>query len=182
MMKRWKEVSPPCVQALETPTLTDTTVDRSGNPTCVRSVVCMSSNGQGISWNVNPSGLYNGTNNVRRVQWRSNPLNLSYKPEYPFTLIPGANGAVSIGIDTKDNLWVVQRAPVGVDAISKFDSTGKLRGICPDCDRMIYRTVNPQMIDAVLGDLDVTFTQAGTRIEETTIPNVNCNSIQNVRQ
>ena len=70
-------------------TLTDTTVDRSGNPTCVRSVICMSSNGQGISWNVNPSGLYNGTNNVRRVQWRSNPLNLGYKPDLSLHPDPG---------------------------------------------------------------------------------------------
>ena len=125
LMKRWKDVSPACAKALETPTLTDTTVDRSGNPTCVRSVICMSSNGQGISWNVNPNGLYNGTNNVRRVQWRSNPLNLGYKPEYPFTLIPGAGGAVSIGIDSKDNVWVVQRSQVGIDSISKFDASGK---------------------------------------------------------
>jgi hypothetical protein len=108
LMKRWKDVSPACAKALETPALGDNTVDRSGNPTCV-----------------NPSGLYNGTNNVRRVQWRSNPLNLGYKPEYPFTLIPGAGGAVSIGIDSKDNLWVVQRSQVGIDSISKFDASGK---------------------------------------------------------
>jgi len=125
MMIRWKEVSQACVQALELPVVLDNTIDRSGTPTCVRSVMCMSSNGQGISWNVNPSGLYNGTNNVQRVQWRSNPVNLGYKPTYPFTLIPGANGAVSIAVDSKDNTWVVQRAPVGVDAISKFDASGK---------------------------------------------------------
>jgi hypothetical protein len=126
MMIRWKEVSPACVAALELPVVLDNTIDRSGTPTCVRSVMCMSSNGQGISWNVNPSGLYNGNNNVQRVQWRSNPVNLGYKPVYPYTLIKGANGAVSIGVDSKDNLWVVQRAPVGVDAISKFDANGKL--------------------------------------------------------
>lgn len=126
LMKRWKEVSPACVAALELPTVTEATIDRSGTPTCVRSVICMSSNGQGISWNVNPSGLYNGTNNVQRVQWRSDPVNLGYTPTYPYTLIKGANGAVSVGVDSKDNLWVVQRAPVGVDAISKFDANGKL--------------------------------------------------------
>ena len=43
---------------------------------------------------------------------------------------------------------------------------------------MIYRRVNPQKIDAVRGDLDVTFTQAGPRIEETTKPNVNCDSTE----
>jgi hypothetical protein len=55
-------------------------------------------------------------------------------------------------------------------------ATGTLRGICPDCDRMIYRRVNPSKIDAVRGDLDVTITQAGPRIEETAKPNVNCDS------
>ena len=55
-------------------------------------------------------------------------------------------------------------------------TTGTLRGICPDCGRMIYRRVNPQKIGAVRGDLDVTFTQAGPSIEETTNPNVNCYS------
>ena len=33
------------------------------------------------------------------------------------------------------------------------DTTGRLQGICPDCDRMIYRRVNPQWLDAVRGDL-----------------------------
>jgi len=127
MMMRWKEVSQACVQALELPTVVENTIDRSGTPTCVRSVICMSSNGQGISWNVNPSGLYNGTNAVRRAQWRSDPVNMGWKPIYPYTpLIEGANGAVSVAVDSKDNVWVVQRAPVGVDAISKFDASGKL--------------------------------------------------------
>ena len=126
-MKRWKEVSTRVREgARACRVVTETTVDRSGTPTCVRSVLCMSSNGQGISWNVNPSGLYGGTSNVQRVQWRSNPVNLGYKPNYPHTLIKGADGAVSVGVDSKDNLWVVQRAPVGVDAISKFDANGKL--------------------------------------------------------
>src|SRR4051812_41922607 len=86
LMKRWKEVSSGCLKELELPTVIESTIDRSGTPTCVRSVICMSSNGQGISWDVNPSGLYGGTNNVQRVQWRSNPVNLGYKPTYPYTL------------------------------------------------------------------------------------------------
>src|SRR4051812_6987342 len=127
LMIRWKEVPPACEKALETPTIAETTVDRSGNPTCVRSVICMSSNGQGISWNTNPQGLHNGTNNVHRINWRSNPLNLGYKPTYPYTpLIQGAGGAVSVAVDSKDNVWVIQRAAVRTDAISKFDKDGKL--------------------------------------------------------
>jgi hypothetical protein len=58
------------------------------------------------------------------------------------------------------------------------DTTGVLRGICPDCNRMIYRRVNPQKLDAVRGDLDVTLTQARPRIEGTPKPIVNCDSIE----
>ena len=43
---------------------------------------------------------------------------------------------------------------------------------------MIYRQVNPKKLDAVRGDLDITVTQAPPRIEETTKPNVNCNSTE----
>src|SRR5262249_35937924 len=37
--------------------------------------------------------------------------------------------------------------------------TGNLCGICPDCDRLIYRRVNLAKIDAVRGELEITFTQ-----------------------
>jgi len=62
------------------------------------------------------------------------------------------------------------------ECVATGDTTGTLQGICPDCGRMIYRRVNPQKIDAVRGDLDVTFTQAEPRLEGTTKPNVNCDS------
>ena len=126
LMKRWKEVSVPCQAVLDLPIVTETTIDRSGTPTCVRSVLCMSSNGQGISWNVNPSGLHGGASNINRVQWRSDQVNLGYAPTYPYSLIEGANGAVSVGVDSQDNLWSLQRSPVGIDALSKFDAAGNL--------------------------------------------------------
>jgi Helix-turn-helix domain len=70
------------------------------------------------------------------------------------------------------------KVPAGkmAECIAVGTTTGTLQGICPDCGRMIYRRVNPQKIDAVCGDLDITITQAGTRIEETARPNVNCDS------
>ena len=70
------------------------------------------------------------------------------------------------------------KLPAGkiAECIQVGHTTGTLQGICPDCNRMIYRRVNPQKIAAVCGDLDVTVTQAGARIEETTKPNVNCDS------
>jgi hypothetical protein len=72
------------------------------------------------------------------------------------------------------------KVPAGkmAECIATSDITGTLRGICPDCDRMIYRTVNPQKIAAVRGNLDITVTQARARIEETTKPNVNCDSTE----
>ena len=72
------------------------------------------------------------------------------------------------------------KVPAGnmAECVAVGDTTGTLQGICPDCGRMIYRRVNPQKIGAVCGGLDVTFTQAGPRIEETTKPNVNCDSTE----
>jgi Helix-turn-helix domain len=72
------------------------------------------------------------------------------------------------------------KVPAGnvADCITLSATTGTLSGICPDCDRMIYRRVNPQKLDAVRGGLDVTVTQARPRIEETVMPNVNCDSIK----
>lgn len=72
------------------------------------------------------------------------------------------------------------KVPAGnmADCIKVCEATGTLRGICPDCDRMIYRRVNPQRLAAVCGELDVTVTQAPPRIEETAKPNVNCDSTE----
>jgi hypothetical protein len=41
---------------------------------------------------------------------------------------------------------------------------------------MIYRRVNPEKLEAVRGNLDVTVTWAGMRLEDTTKPNVTCDS------
>jgi hypothetical protein len=70
------------------------------------------------------------------------------------------------------------KVPAGnmAECIAVGEATGTLQGICPDCDRMIYRRVNPQKLDMVRGELDVTVTQARPRIEETLRPNVNCDS------
>jgi hypothetical protein len=62
------------------------------------------------------------------------------------------------------------------DCIQTTETIATLQGICPDCNRMIYRKLNPQKLQAVRGDLDVTVTRREARIEETTIPNVNCDS------
>jgi hypothetical protein len=70
------------------------------------------------------------------------------------------------------------KLPAGkmAECVATGDTTGTLQGICPDCNRMIYRRVNPKNLDTVCGALDITVTQARLRIEETTKPNVNCDS------
>lgn len=70
------------------------------------------------------------------------------------------------------------KLPAGkmADCIQTGPTVATLQGICPDCGRLIYRRMNPQKLEAVRGDLDVTVTQAGARIEDTADPNVNCDS------
>jgi hypothetical protein len=54
--------------------------------------------------------------------------------------------------------------------------TGNLRGICPDCDRLIHRRVNQAKIKAIQGNLEITFADAPPRIRERITPSVNCDS------
>jgi hypothetical protein len=68
------------------------------------------------------------------------------------------------------------------ECVTSGDTTGTLRGICPDCGRMIHRRLNLLKLDAVRGDLDVTFAQAEARMAETTKPNVNCDSSEGVHR
>ena len=55
---------------------------------------------------------------------------------------------------------------------------GNLCGICPDCERLIYRRVNLAKIDAIRDDLEITFTQPRPSIRESPAPSVNCDSSQ----
>jgi hypothetical protein len=55
-------------------------------------------------------------------------------------------------------------------------TSGNLSGICPDCNRMIFRRVNLEKLATVQGDLEVTFTQPRVRLGEIESPSVNCDS------
>jgi hypothetical protein len=65
-----------------------------------------------------------------------------------------------------------------VDCIPTGPLAGNLCGICPDCDRLIYRRVNLAKIDAIRGDLEITFTQPRPSIGESAVLSVNCDSSQ----
>jgi hypothetical protein len=70
------------------------------------------------------------------------------------------------------------KVPAGkmAECIPTGPLAGNLRGICPDCDRLIYRRVNLAKIDAVRGELEITFTQPRPRLGERAAPSVNCDS------
>jgi len=72
------------------------------------------------------------------------------------------------------------KVPAGkmAECIPTGPRAGNLRGICPDCDRLIYRRINPTKIDAVRGELEITFTRPPSRIGEGAAPSVNCDSNQ----
>lgn len=57
------------------------------------------------------------------------------------------------------------KRPAGemVDYIPFTPAVGNLTGICPDCDGLIYRCVALAKIDAIRGNLDITFPQAHRR-------------------
>ena len=62
------------------------------------------------------------------------------------------------------------------EIIATGPRSGNLCGICPDCDRLIYRRVNLTKIDVIRGDLEITFTPATSRIGESAALSVNCDS------
>jgi len=75
------------------------------------------------------------------------------------------------------------RAPAGDMAEYRpMNATGgNLIGICPDCDKMMYRRVNRARLDAVKGNLDVSFTPAEPRIRERDTPSLNSDSSKDRR-
>src|SRR6266487_2071896 len=68
------------------------------------------------------------------------------------------------------------KVPAGkmAECIPTGPLVGNLCGICPDCDRLIYRRVNLEKIDAVRGELEITFAQPCARIGESAVPSENC--------
>jgi hypothetical protein len=124
LMAHYTQVSSACQTALAAPA--PSVNDKSNIPTCIRSVLCGPNNGQGILNRTNPNGLRDGMGGYSRVQWRSDPVNMGYTVSYPYALPAGANGAVAVAVDSKDNLWVYQRSPIGAPALTKFGPDRKM--------------------------------------------------------
>ena len=60
------------------------------------------------------------------------------------------------------------RTPAGdmADFEAVTETQGSLVGICPRCDAMMYRRVNPSKLEQIRGKLKVTITKALQRINE----------------
>ncbi len=67
------------------------------------------------------------------------------------------------------------KVPAGnmADYIPNTTVGGSLAAICPDCNSMIYRRVSVAKLASVRGELEVTVTQADSRMDESTHPFVN---------
>ena len=73
------------------------------------------------------------------------------------------------------------RAPVrpaeGIaDYIPMTSSLATLTGICPACERLIYRRVSQATLDEARGDLEITIPQAQSHIKDSRSLSVNCDS------
>jgi len=62
-------------------------------------------------------------NQLARVKYDQT---LGYKFSYPYFLPKGIGGVPSVALDSKGNLWVFKRSPVGVTQLMKFDANRKL--------------------------------------------------------
>jgi hypothetical protein len=60
---------------------------------------------------------------LQRVQWRQT---LGYTFSYPYVLPPGFGGVPAVALDSKDNLWVFQRADEGKPQLFKFSPSHEL--------------------------------------------------------
>ena len=60
---------------------------------------------------------------LARVEWEQA---MGYKFSYPYVVPKGPGGIPSVALDSKGNLWVFKRSPVGVVQLMKFDPSHKL--------------------------------------------------------
>jgi hypothetical protein len=62
------------------------------------------------------------------------------------------------------------------DYLPISDTSGNLRAFCPDCGKFMHRRVSLAKLNVVGAGLDIAFPQAVSRIRESAIPSLNCDS------
>lgn len=98
-------------------------LNNAGVPPCSRSPVCDPANGGSADRSA-----------IARVQWRQT---MGYTYSYPFKISPDDNGPYhsgvsAVGVDSKDNLWVLQRNDVGRPQLFKYNPQHKLVLVVPE--------------------------------------------------
>lgn len=70
----------------------------------------------------------------------------------------------------------VPKIPAGnmADYLPLTPTSGNLRGICPDCDTLIYRRASLAKLDVSAPRLEIAFPQDQPRIRESALPSANC--------
>jgi hypothetical protein len=106
LSSNYAAVSKPCQADLDANPL-----EVGDTPLCYRSPIC----GNRLTGAVGGKG---------RIEWKTT---LAYTPSYPFTdLPPGGGGMVAVAIDSKDNLWALERNAAGKPQLFKFGPDHKL--------------------------------------------------------
>lgn len=74
------------------------------------------------------------------------------------------------------------KQPAGgmVDFEPITEKFGRLKGICPDCEGMIYRSVSQAKLPEIRGKLDITLSEAQRQVNERIEPTVNSDFRQGV--
>jgi hypothetical protein len=86
-----------------------------GVPPCSRSPVC----GNRMTNGVAPGR----GRDLRRVEWKQT---MGYTFSYPYAAPEGIGGIPSVALDSKGNLWVFKRSPVGTPQLYKYGPDHKL--------------------------------------------------------
>ena len=81
-----------------------------GTPPCRRSPLC-------------GNRLGRSRQTLQRVWWQPSP---GYSFTYPYRLPPGFGGVPAVALDSKNSLWVFQRADAGKPQLFKFDANATL--------------------------------------------------------
>jgi hypothetical protein len=82
-----------------------------GTPACRRSPLC-------------GNRLGRTRQSLQRVRWKQA---MGYTFTYPYVLPPGFGGVPAVALDSKGNLWALQRADAGKPQLFKFDPDYKLK-------------------------------------------------------
>ena len=62
------------------------------------------------------------------------------------------------------------------DYLPISDTSGNLRAICPDCGKFMHRRASLAKLTIIGAGLDIAFPQVASRLKESTIPSLNCDS------